>query len=81
MKELENHNHLKDEVNKSFETLKKLIEESFSSMDKTPESKDKIIKLWENQISQFVLYTFKLGERYENKDIFKAITKTMIFGK
>lgn len=78
---MENRSQFKDEFDKCFEKLLCLIDESFSIMDNSPDDKDYLISLWKNRITQFITHTFKTGEKYNNKDVFKAITKTLIFGK
>lgn len=71
----------KDEMNKSFEGMKKIIDESFIKLGKSPSEEEKIIELWRAHVSDFISYTFKASEKNNNKDIFKAITKALAFGK
>lgn len=78
---MEDYNQLKEEVDASFKTLQNLITDSFTFMKNDPGKKDEMIQLWKNHILQFTTYTYKTGERYENKDVFKSITKALMFGK
>ena len=78
---MERFDQFKNEFNSSFETLLKLAEESFSLMDDQPERKDRIIDLWKSNIVKFISFTYKTGEKYNNKDVLKTITKAFIFGK
>lgn len=78
---MENYDQFKEEFNTCFKTLQKLTTESFSLMENDPEMKDEIINLWKNHILKFKTSTYKTSEKYNNKDIFKAITKALMFGK
>lgn len=50
-------------------------------MDTEPRRKDEIIALWKNHITKFIAHTYKTGEKFNNKDVFKTITKAIIYGK
>jgi len=78
---LENHTQFREEFDKCFECLLKLIDHSFATMNKNPETKEDMVNLWKSHILKFISYTFKSSEKYNNKDVFKAITKALIFGK
>ena len=62
-------------------TLEKVTEDSFLLMESYPEKKDEIINMWKNYIKKFITYTYNTGEKYNNKDVIKTITKALIFGK
>lgn len=78
---MENDSQFKDEINKCFKSMEKLIDESFLKLESTPSEKEKIVNLWIAHVSKFVSYTYKASEKNNNKDIFKAITKALVFGK
>ena len=78
---MENDSQFKDEINACFKSLEKLLDESFLKLESTPSEKEKIVKLWVTHVSKFVSYTYKASEKNNNKDIFKAITKALVFGK
>lgn len=78
---MERFDQFKNEFNSGFKTLQKLAEESFSLMDGFPERKDEVISLWKSNLVKFIAFTYKTGEKYNNKDVLKTITKAFIFGK
>jgi hypothetical protein len=78
---LEIDTHFKDEINRCFESLKLLIDESFTKLGNNPAEKEKILNLWKANISEFITYTFKASEQNNNKDLFKAFTKVLVFKK
>jgi hypothetical protein len=79
--ELENETQFNDEIDKCFESMKMLIDESFLKLEKNPAEKDRLVDYWKYHVSDFISYTFKASEKNKNKDIFKAITKALVFGK
>jgi hypothetical protein len=72
---------LTTEVDQSFDKLKQEISESFDLLDTDPERKKEVIGLWKQHIQQFLAFTFDTGEKRGNKDVFKGITKAVIFGR
>lgn len=78
---LENHNLLKEELDVCFKTLEKLLSNSFILMENDPGRKAEITNVWKNHILKFISCTYKNGEKYNNKDVFKSITKALMFGK
>lgn len=78
---MENNSQFREECNKCFETLEKLIDESFALIAKCPQEKERVTNLWKDHVLRFISYTFRASEKYNNKDVFKAITKALIFGK
>jgi hypothetical protein len=78
---LEDTGYLKEDFEKCFEGMQNLVNKSFDLMHRDAMHREEIINLWKMYIPKFTSYTFKTGEKYDNKEIFKAITKAMIFGK
>ena len=78
---LENQIDLKEELDTCFKTLEKIMTNSFIEMENDPKKKDEIINLWKNHILEFVSHTYKASEEYKNKDVFKTITKALMFGR
>lgn len=76
-----NYEQFKNEFETCFKTLHKLTAESFRLMDEQPALKDEMISLWKSHILTFISYTYSTGEKHNNKDVFKAITKALMFGK
>ena len=72
---------MKEELEMSFRSLEKLVSDSFSDMKNEPGSKDEIIDLWKNHILSFKSCMYNTSEKYNNKDLFKALTKALTFGK
>ncbi|ADH61438.1 conserved hypothetical protein [Thermoanaerobacter mathranii subsp. mathranii str. A3] len=72
---------IKKEFQKALETLKNAMELSFKEYKKNPSKKNEIIGLWEYTLGEFFQYFYKVSEKYDAKDLYKAITKVMIFGK
>lgn len=78
---MENSDNFRHEFDECFKNLIKQVDYSFQYMEKYPEKKEEVINLWKEHIQRFISYTFKSSEKYNNKDVFKAITKALIFGK
>ena len=75
------YDQFKNEFDTCFKTLQKLTSDSFQLMDGHPDLKDEMIGLWKNNILKFISYTYSTGEKHKNKDVFKTITKALMFGK
>lgn len=78
---MENHDQFKEEFELCFKKMENLITESFNIMKDEPQKNDEIINLWRSHIQKFISFTFKTSEKYNNKDVLKAITKAIMFGK
>ncbi|MGB9780498.1 hypothetical protein [Caldanaerobacter sp.] len=72
---------VKKEFEKAIDALKYAMELSFKEYKKDPAKKDQIVDLWQNTIGEFLQYFSKISEKYNAKELYKAITKVMIFGK
>lgn len=81
MKQLSEIKKLKEEISSCFSELKESIDRSFILMKTDPGSKDEMIDIWKKYVVQFIHYTFNESEKYGNKEVFKEITKALIFGK
>lgn len=75
------YDQFKEEFDMCFKTLQKMTEGSFSLMESCPERKNEIINLWKGNILEFISNTYRTGEKYNNKEIFKTITKALMFGR
>ncbi|MFT9498091.1 hypothetical protein [Anaerosolibacter sp.] len=78
---MENMNQLRGEFEKSFAGLRNLIDTSFQMMEKNPQLKDPIIEMWKDSVQNFSAYAVHSSEKYNNREVYKAIAKTLIFGK
>jgi hypothetical protein len=78
---LENLDQFEDDFDKCFDTLHKIVSESFMIMENDPEKRDEVMNLWKNHILKFVSFTHKESEEHHNKDVFKAISKALMFGR
>ena len=72
---------LKEEISNCFLDLRGHIEKSFILMQNDPDVKEEMIDAWKKYVVQFISYTFNESEKYGNKEVFKEITKALIFGK
>ncbi|MGB9678421.1 MAG: hypothetical protein ACPL3A_00295 [Thermoanaerobacteraceae bacterium] len=72
---------MKKEFIKASEILKSIAEISFKEFEKDPTKKNDIVALWQQTISEFFQYTSTASEKYNGKELYKAITRSMIFGK
>jgi hypothetical protein len=81
VKLLESINQLEEDFEKSFADLRNLIDVSFQMIEKNPHHKDQIIDMWKNSVQNFSMYAVHSSEKYNNKEVYKAIAKTLIFGK
>ncbi|MCX7711581.1 MAG: hypothetical protein N2484_17205 [Clostridia bacterium] len=72
---------LKEEISHCFSDLRENIDKSFILMKNNPNTKDEMIEIWKKYVVQFIGYTFNESEKYGNKEVFKEITKALIFGK
>ena len=78
---LENINQLMGSFERSFTDLRTLIDSSFEVMHSHPQYKDQIIDMWKESIQDFSNYTIQSSEKHNDRDVFKAISKALIFGK
>lgn len=78
---MEGREKLTQEFDETFVQLKSHITESFEYIQNHPQDKDEVIDLWKSYIKSFLQEATKLSERYKNKDIIKAISKMLIFGR
>lgn len=67
------------ELERLFRELKSQVDLSFAAMQQSPESKKIILGLWEKKIREFVAYTVKTSQKYNDKTIFKTLTKAFLF--
>ncbi|HHW57229.1 MAG TPA: hypothetical protein GXX15_06090 [Clostridia bacterium] len=72
---------IKKEFQRAVDALKYAMELSFKEYKKDPSKKNEIVNLWQETIGEFLQYFSKISEKYNAKDLYKAITKVMIFGK
>ncbi|MFZ5969241.1 MAG: hypothetical protein ACOYVK_18955 [Bacillota bacterium] len=72
---------LKEGFSDAFEILKKLIDHSFDYMQKNPDKRDEIMELWQNYVRKFITYSLESSEKYNDREVFKAISKALLFGK
>lgn len=70
---------LKNEMERCFKTLHGLIDESFVMMDNRKELRDGIAELWKDYVVGFVKHTTKTGEKFNNKEMMKKITRALMF--
>ncbi|WHH60577.1 hypothetical protein [Petroclostridium sp. X23] len=68
-----------EEFDHSFENLQNQIDHSLSLINHHPEHKKEIIDMWAKHIKQFTTYAFQSSEKHNNRDVYKAITKALIF--
>jgi hypothetical protein len=78
---LENINELKEGFEKSFGDLRNLIEVSFEMIEKNPQQQDQIVDMWKDSVQSFSGYAIQCSEKHNNREVYKAIAKTLIFGK
>ncbi|AOT71391.1 lipase chaperone [Geosporobacter ferrireducens] len=72
---------LKQDFEQTFQRLKSHMDESFMMIENNPAHRDEVIDLWKDYIQAFTAYAMQSSEQYNNRDIYKAITKMLIFGK
>ena len=78
---MNNPHELKHDFEQTFQRLKSHMDESFIMIENNPVHRDEIIDLWKDYIQAFSAYAMQNSEQYNNRDIYKAITKVLIFGK
>ncbi|MBB6217655.1 hypothetical protein HNQ80_003778 [Anaerosolibacter carboniphilus] len=78
---MENIDEIKEGFEKSFADLRNLIDSSFYIMEKQPQYRDQIIDMWKESIQNFSTYAVQSSEKHNNRDVYKAISKALIFGK
>lgn len=72
---------LREDFENCFENLQKLVNRSLDLMGNNPGTRDDVADLWKQYVSRFSTFTFKTSEKHNNREVFKAITKALIFGK
>lgn len=55
--------------------------ESFEHIDKNPNDSKEMIAIWKEFANKFMKEFIRLSEKYDNKDIAKAIGKMIMFGR
>ncbi|SHJ83810.1 hypothetical protein SAMN02745975_03009 [Geosporobacter subterraneus DSM 17957] len=78
---MNNAQELKQDFDETFRRLKNHMEESFSMIENNPARRDEVIDLWKDYIQAFTTYAVQSSEQHNNRDIYKAITRALIFGK
>lgn len=72
---------LKQDFDETFRRLKKHMEESLEIIENSPTHRDEVVDLWKDYIQAFTTYAVQSSEQHNNRDIYKAITRALIFGK
>ena len=78
---MNNAQELRQDFEQTFQRLKSHMDESFIMIENNPAHRDEVIDLWKDYIQAFSSYAMQNSEQYNNRDIYKAITKVLIFGK
>ncbi len=72
--------NVKHEFDECFGSLQKLVDESFSLIEQDPEKSQELSVLWKNYVSGFKHHTVRMSDSHKNKEIYKAISKALMFG-
>lgn len=67
------------ELNSLFGQLKNQVDLSFEAMQSSPEMRKQILGLWEKKLKEFLSYTMSKSQQYNDKTIFKTLTKAVLF--
>lgn len=62
-----------------FDQLKKQVDLSFEAMHSSPQMHSIILGLWERELKEFLSYTMAKSQEYNDKTIFKTLTKALLF--
>lgn len=76
-----NREQVESNLNEIFAILKKNMTESFEHIDKNPKDSKEMIAIWKDFANKFMKEFVRLSEKYNNKDIAKAIGKMIMFGR
>lgn len=76
-----NRAQVESNLNEIFDILKKNMAESFEHIDKNPNDSKEMIAIWKEFANKFMKEFIRLSEKYDNKDIAKAIGKMIMFGR
>ncbi|GAB6099064.1 hypothetical protein JCM16358_09430 [Halanaerocella petrolearia] len=69
------------ELNEAFVKIKDNMQESFRHIKSNPQDRDEIINLWKSYIKRLFREFTVMSEKYKERGIIKAITKTLMFGR
>ena len=76
-----NREKIEANLNEILSILKENMEESFEHIDQNPKDSKEMISIWKNFANKFMKEFVFLSEKYNNKDIAKAIGKMIMFGR
>lgn len=72
---------LETELKTTLALLKERIEDTMVYLDKHPEDTDYASKLWSSTVRDFLNYGVKKSELRSGENLFKKISRMLIFGK
>ncbi|MCG8540427.1 MAG: hypothetical protein MJA82_10865 [Clostridia bacterium] len=72
---------IESNLNDILDVLKQNMEESFEYIDENPKDSNEMINIWKEFANEFMKEFITLSEKYNNRDIVKAIGKMIMFGR
>ena len=73
--------NLQDSFKNSFDNLENLVETSYDLIGDNPQKREQVLTLWKQNIVEFKRFVQVSSRQHQDKDIFKTITKSLMFGK
>lgn len=78
---MEGKEKLTEGFEEAFGILKTNLIESFEYMQEHPGEQDEVIDEWKGYLRKFVTEATGMSEKYNNRNLLKAISKMFIFGR
>lgn len=76
-----NRENIESNLNEAFNIVRDNMIQSFEHINDNPKDTNEVIAVWKSFSNKLMKEFFTLSEKYDNKDIAKAIGKMIMFGR
>mgnify|MGYP006277994951 CR=1 FL=1 len=81
MIKIESKEKLKKDLDEVRASLNSTLESSFKYIQQNPGDKKDTLEIWKSFLKSMTKQVYHLSEKYDQKDIIKSVTKTIMFGR
>lgn len=78
---LQDKQNLQSKLNEAQSILSDNLKDSFEYIQSNPKEKKEVLNMWSSFIKGLTGEVYKSSEKYNEKDLIKSITKTIMFGR
>ncbi len=78
---LQDKQDIQEKLNQAQSILTDNLKESFEYIHANPQDKKDMVDMWSNFIRQLIIQVYEFSDKYNEKDLIKSITKTIMFGR